>query len=95
MASSMKSTKINSSHIVVLVCGILLGAIPVAITAQNELKFQRLRKLRLEIYLRELVNEIDQIQGPNEADLAALREIADQVKMKLDSKSVDSNEVKP
>jgi hypothetical protein len=95
MASSMKSTKINSSHIVIFVCGILLGAIPVAITAQNELKFQRLRQKMYKYHLLKLVNEIDQIQSPNEADLAALREIAGQVKMKLDSKSVDSNEVKP
>jgi hypothetical protein len=88
-------TKINASHIAVLICGILLGAIPVAYTARNDAKFHQLRERMYKYHLLKLINEIEQIEDANEASLVDLKETAGQIKSKFNSQLNDSNEVKP
>jgi hypothetical protein len=88
----MKSTQINARHIIVLICGILLGAIPVAITASNEMKVQRLREIKVRADIHSLITEIEQLDEGNAPGLADLKDHAMQIKQGMPMPESDSYE---
>lgn len=90
-----ESTKINASHVVILICGILFGAIPVAYTARNDAKFQRLRERMYKYHLLKLITEIEQLEDVNGTDLSNLKETAKVIRAKTVSDSNDVNEIQP